>query len=313
MQPPIQAQAGVSELPKSTRRLQHLLFAVLLGEAALAGLLWYWFRDAWLVLVLVVVFGLLWRTSVVFSGFVFAYALGDRRGSVGACLGAFASEWEAVTTLYHWHQLSSAPRIDIDATAPLPTVLFAHGFVCNAGMWQPCLRQLQQAPHGRLVAISMEPIYWSIEANLMHLKAAVDALFAESATPLILVGHSMGGVTARLYLQRYGGEGKVARIISIGAPHAGTVMAYLIGGSERGPAALSASWLPVHHAETAGSATLNILSDQDNIVVPQRSANWRAAAREQSFSGYGHLALVTKAAPLAFLVTELRHATAATR
>lgn len=58
-------------------------------------------------------------------------------------------------------------------------------------------------------------------------------LFAYVFIDLLLVGHSMGGLVARAYLRRYG-ELRVARLITLGTPHRGSLLAHLgIGRNAR--------------------------------------------------------------------------------
>jgi pimeloyl-ACP methyl ester carboxylesterase len=56
-----------------------------------------------------------------------------------------------------------------------------------------------------VATINLEPIYTSIDDFVDPLARRIDAVLAETgAERLILVGHSMGGLVARAYLQRYG-------------------------------------------------------------------------------------------------------------
>ena len=101
---------------------------------------------------------------------------------------------------------------------------------------------------------------------------------ATGAGQVFLVGHSMGGILARSYLQEYGGE-KVAGCITIGAPHSGSELAIfaisklgraLLPGSpmlER----LNAAPLPVDISLTT------IYSSDDNIIVPAANARLAGA------------------------------------
>jgi len=56
---------------------------------------------------------------------------------------------------------------------------------------------------------------------------AVDKINKKTKRKVILVGHSMGGLSARAYLQEYGNDAKVSGIITISTPHAGSYLAYL--------------------------------------------------------------------------------------
>jgi len=43
-----------------------------------------------------------------------------------------------------------------------------------------------------------------------------------------VVGHSMGGLIARYYVQRLGGHERVHTLVTLGTPHEGTAMAYTL-------------------------------------------------------------------------------------
>src|SRR5260370_337596 len=54
-----------------------------------------------------------------------------------------------------------------------------------------------------------------------------DVMRISGAKRVHLVGHSLGGVIARWYIQELGGEKHVDTCVTIGTPHHGTVAAYL--------------------------------------------------------------------------------------
>ena len=45
-----------------------------------------------------------------------------------------------------------------------------------------------------------------------------------------VIGHSMGGMVARAFIQRHGGRKRVRRLVTLAAPHHGTLMAWLWPG-----------------------------------------------------------------------------------
>jgi pimeloyl-ACP methyl ester carboxylesterase len=60
------------------------------------------------------------------------------------------------------------------------------------------------------------------------IRAKVERLYArhEGMGPLAIIGHSKGGLIGRYYIKRLGGERRCRALITLGAPHNGTPMAY---------------------------------------------------------------------------------------
>ena len=111
---------------------------------------------------------------------------------------------------------------------------------------------------------------------------------------VILIGHSMGGVLARVFQNRH--PERVLAAISIGAPHAGTDLARLVSTIEAGPARPDTRWLVEFNAALAAERdaglrpALNIWSDSDNIVYPQSNAALSSGV-DFRLNGLGHLHL----------------------
>jgi triacylglycerol lipase len=63
-----------------------------------------------------------------------------------------------------------------------------------------------------------------IEEAAMQLAAQIDAAYPGSQ-PLDVLGFSIGGVIARTWIQRLGGQQRTRRFLSVGSPHQGTLMA----------------------------------------------------------------------------------------
>jgi pimeloyl-ACP methyl ester carboxylesterase len=69
----------------------------------------------------------------------------------------------------------------------------------------------------------------SFTAQAMELRAIVDAVTKLTGKPKVfLVGHSMGGLASRAYIQYLGGGSKVAGLITIGTPHQGSASLFSI-------------------------------------------------------------------------------------
>ena len=89
-----------------------------------------------------------------------------------------------------------------------------------------------------------------------------------------VVGHSLGGLVARYYVQRLGGDARVHTLVTLGTPHSGTVPAYFL------PLRLGRQLRPGSDlmTELAGPAPgcrtrfLAYWSDLDQMMIPKTAA-----------------------------------------
>jgi hypothetical protein len=67
----------------------------------------------------------------------------------------------------------------------------------------------------------------SIEECAEKVRNKVERLYARyDLGPLTIIGHSKGGLIGRYYVKRLGGDNRVKGLITLGAPHNGTPIAY---------------------------------------------------------------------------------------
>ncbi len=155
-----------------------------------------------------------------------------------------------------------------------PGVVFIHGFFCNRGLWTPWLERLQAK--GRVfVAVSLEPIFGSIDDYAPQIDLAVRQVTEATGVPPLLVCHSMGGLAARAWLKAHSSEARVRHVVTIGTPHRGTWLARF-GHAHNGlQMRLSSEWLgrldDGMHPERHGRFTC-WYSNTDNIVFPTSTA-----------------------------------------
>lgn len=112
-----------------------------------------------------------------------------------------------------------------NATMIRPTILVP-GFSDDARCLRPLERFLQREGIPTY-AISPQPSDGrvGIEVLAERLAAAITARFS-AATPLNLVGFSMGGLICRSYVQQMGGISQTEHLLTIATPHQGTWTAY---------------------------------------------------------------------------------------
>ena len=195
----------------------------------------------------------------------------------------------------------------VDAPRTGPVIVLVHGFVCNSGLWGPMLRHLRNSGFVRVHAVDLDPFYRSMTQSLAEFEASLNKIMQlENARgEAILIGHSMGGVLARVFQNQH--PDRILAAISIGAPHAGTDLARLVSTIEAGPARPDTRWLVEFNAALAAERdtkllpALNIWSDSDNIVYPQGNAALNTSV-DCRLNGIGHL-------HLAFSKSALNHVT----
>lgn len=169
-----------------------------------------------------------------------------------------------------------------------PPLLLVHGYGCSRAVWW-YLRRCLQAAGWTVATINLEPIYTSIDDYLDPLAARIDAVLADTgAERLILVGHSMGGLVARAYLQRYG-EAQVAALLTLGTPHQGSRLAYLGCGENARQMRPGSPWLQALARPTV--STWLIYSRHDNYVTPQSNLTLPGIPG-QALDSLGHVAML---------------------
>jgi triacylglycerol esterase/lipase EstA (alpha/beta hydrolase family) len=179
------------------------------------------------------------------------------------------------------------------APATLPAVL-VHGVLTNDGVWFMLRRHLARRGIGPVYTVNYGPPHADIERFAGQLAAKIDAVCAATgAARVVLVGHSMGGLVARAYLRRFGGE-RVARLVTLGAPHHGSVLAWTFFGTCLAQMRPGNAWLAAlneHEAEPAPVPIASIWSRHDSMVVPQVSSVL-GCAENIALTGLGHNALL---------------------
>ena len=110
---------------------------------------------------------------------------------------------------------------------------------------------------------------------------------------VILVGHSMGGIIARNYVQNRGGAAYVHGMVTLGSPHHGSKLAPF-ALSPMGKTLLpDSTFLRQFNSVVWPQETqaVSIFTRYDNIVLPAESAKM-AGAKLVELDGMGHTALL---------------------
>jgi triacylglycerol esterase/lipase EstA (alpha/beta hydrolase family) len=223
---------------------------------------------------------------------------GCRLGLAG-WLRLWGEEFAASMLQSSWYTPCGAARqVIFDDTTAVP-VLLLHGYGCNSGFWQQLGARLTAARITH-ATVDLAPVTGDIDGYSAQVAAAADALLAASgAAQLNIVAHSMGGLVARAWLRNDPHAlARTARLITLGSPHHGTVLANLGVGANarqmrRSQAGEPSEWLRALAAGESAAARARMVSIwtcHDNIVAPQQSSCLDGAVNIALW-GVGHVAL----------------------
>jgi triacylglycerol lipase len=179
------------------------------------------------------------------------------------------------------------------APAEQPVVL-VHGVLVNDGVWFSVRRFLARRGVTAVYTINYGPPLADIESFAEQLNSKIEeARSATGADRVVIVAHSMGGLVARAYLRRFSSE-RVAKLITIGTPHHGSILAFTFPGRSLGQMHPGNPWLAELNRNEEAPAPVPIISiwsRHDSMVAPQASAEL-ACAENVAVTGVAHNALL---------------------
>ncbi|WP_327736957.1 alpha/beta fold hydrolase [Streptomyces nojiriensis] len=109
--------------------------------------------------------------------------------------------------------------------ATRPPVLLLHGFTDNRSVFV-LLRRALGAGGRHVEAYNYSPFTLDLRVTARHLARRVEELCERTGQERVdLVGHSLGGLVGRYYVQRLGGDTRVRTLVTLGTPHSGTRVA----------------------------------------------------------------------------------------
>jgi triacylglycerol esterase/lipase EstA (alpha/beta hydrolase family) len=231
------------------------------------------------------------------------------RLDAAGCARLFVREVLAVASSW---PLIILHRVLLRDPAPAPCarpVILVHGVLVNDGVWFGFRRHLVRKGIGGAYTVNYGPPYADIEHYAEQLAAKVDAVCAATgAQRVALVGHSMGGLVSRAYVRRFGAA-RVERIITIGTPHHGSVLAWTYPGRSLVQMRPGNAWVvELNRDEGKPSVPMvSIWSRHDSMVAPQASSEL-AGADNVALTGIGHNALLGDQGLIDFVARELSKA-----
>ncbi|MFJ2936212.1 lipase family alpha/beta hydrolase [Streptomyces sp. NPDC087219] len=193
-------------------------------------------------------------------------------------------------------RLSPAPPPSV--TPGRRPVVLLHGFVDNRSVFVVLRRSLGRSGRDCVESLNYSPLTCDLRAAAELLGRRVDEIRARTGHAEVdIVGHSLGGLIARYYVQRLGGDSRVRTLVTLGTPHSGTSVAPLADAHplvrQMRP---GSEVLRELAAPSPGCRTrfVSFWSDLDQIMVPAETARLDhpdLLVHNVRVSGIGHLAL----------------------
>jgi len=191
-------------------------------------------------------------------------------------------------------------------------VLLVHGYGHNRSGWFLLHQALRRA--GFTSVHDMNYVAWGtagVPQLADRLAARVEAILEVTGKDRIhLVGHSLGGVLVRWYVQELGGDEVVGTAVTIASPHRGTTLARLAPGPAARDLRPGSRVMRRLEADARPSAVrwVALYSNLDLLVQPGSSARLDHPALDTTnvfVKDLGHLGLMMSPAVVRTVVEQL--------
>ena len=184
-----------------------------------------------------------------------------------------------------------------DPLAARTPVLLVHGLVDNRSVFAVMRRSLRRRGFSSVCSWNYSPLLPDVAQGARDLGEHIERICQETGHDRVhVVGHSLGGLIARYYVQRQGGDRRVESLVTLGSPHQGSRWALLL------PAPLVRQLRPGsplmqeldEPAPGCRTRITAVYSDLDQVVVPISSGRCDhpdLAARNVLVRGAGHMSM----------------------
>ncbi|MFI6852138.1 esterase/lipase family protein [Streptomyces sp. NPDC050416] len=195
------------------------------------------------------------------------------------------------------------PALPTAGAAQLPTeakppVVLLHGFIDNRSVFVLLRRSLAQHGRQQIESLNYSPLTCDIRAAAELLGRHIEEVCERTGAQQVdVVGHSLGGLIARYYVQRLGGDTRVRTLVTLGTPHSGTRVAPLANAHpivrqmRPGSPVLEELTRPAPGCRTH---FVSFWSDLDHVMDPLETAcidHPDLTVQNVRVTGIGHLAL----------------------
>jgi triacylglycerol lipase len=185
------------------------------------------------------------------------------------------------------------PRLWLKPTKRIP-ILFIHGVFHNPSAFAWLIQRLAFSGWHHFGEMNLYTMFHSIPTMAEKTAENIETLRERYGVDKVdVVAHSMGGIVARYFIQKLGGDGVVRNLVTLGTPHQGSTLSQM-------------SVLPRLRELSPGSSTLRELNQKpvpkktqclsisgalDIVIQPRDHAFW-PGVRNIRLKGVGHAGLL---------------------
>lgn len=176
-------------------------------------------------------------------------------------------------------------------------ILLLHGFADNHSIFALMRRGLLRRGFSQVFGMNYSVRTRDVRTLAVQLAEEVEAIAEETGYERIhIVAHSLGGVIARYYVTRLGGDERVHTIVTLGSPHTGTLLAHALRtplGRQMRPGSPLLAELN-EPAPDLRTRFVAFWSDADEAVIPATNATLEQEGVPSTnirLRGVGHMTL----------------------
>jgi triacylglycerol lipase len=177
-------------------------------------------------------------------------------------------------------------------------VVLVHGYGHNSSAWLMLRGALKRAGFTSIHTMNYNPWTHHVPEIAAKLSDKVELVRELTGSATVnLVGHSLGGIVCRWYVQEMGGDETVGTAITLASPHAGTIAAFA-GPGRTARELRPNSWVMRrlnYSARPTDVRWVAFYGDTDALVQPMRSGSLDVPAlnaRNVLVPGMGHMGML---------------------
>jgi triacylglycerol lipase len=203
-----------------------------------------------------------------------AYAGAAREAAIGAfSVATYPLGLRAAPAACAPRHTATRSRSVAPDVARMPIVL-VHGYFHNRSAFLSMGRSLRRAGFPYVHTLNYNPLAHDVFALARQLDREVEhVLETTGASRVQIVGHSMGGIVARTYVQTMAADERVDTVITLGTPHRGTHAARFGAGPAARQLRPGSPFLRILEETARPTAVrwISYYSDLDAMIIPTSS------------------------------------------